>query len=203
MFWPFHDYNRRQLKAIRRELQTVTSVVDQVFGGHPPDDLLSALGSLSRNLTQFEKEIGASADIVFRTSLLRMCSIDLRRGIGHVEQWRRSRRFSWERSPLKRVFDALDRLDDSINGLYGPPTEFQRRLRKLIERSGLSVYRLARSALVDETYVRRLVSGERRKPRERVVVNLALALTECSAKISSRDAERLIRAAGYEPPAEA
>ena len=203
MFGFLQDYNRRQLKAVRRELRAVASVVDQVFRGNPPPDLLSALESMSRNLIQFEKEIGASADIVFRTSLLRMWSIELRREIGLVEQWRKSRRFSWERSPLKRVFDALDSLDDSINGLYGPQTEFQRRLRKLIEKSGLSIYRLAKSALVDETYVRRLVSGERRKPRERVVVNLALALTECSAKISSRDAERLIRAAGYEPPAEA
>lgn len=203
MFGFLQDYNRRQLKAVRRELRAVASVVDQVFRGNPPPDLLSALESMSRNLIQFEKEIGASADIVFRTSLLRTWSIELRREIGLVEQWRKSRRFSWERSPLKRVFDALDSLDDSINGLYGPQTEFQRRLRKLIEKSGLSIYRLAKSALVDETYVRRLVSGERRKPRERVVVNLALALTECSAKISSRDAERLIRAAGYEPPAEA
>lgn len=203
MFGFLQDYNRRQLKAVRRELRVVASVVDQVFRGNPPPDLLSALESMSRNLIQFEKEIGASADIVFRTSLLRTWSIELRREIGLVEHWRKSRRFSWERSPLKRVFDALESLDDSINGLYGPQTEFQRRLRKLIEKSGLSIYRLAKSALVDETYVRRLVSGERRKPRERVVVNLALALIECSAKISSRDAERLIRAAGYEPPAEA
>ena len=56
--------------------------------------------------------------------------------------------------------------------------------------------------MVDESYVRRLISGERRRPGERVAVNLALSLAEYSAKISSRDAERLIKAAGYEPPPE-
>ena len=203
MFWPFQDYNRRQVKAIRRELRAVTTVVDRAFRGNHPPHLLSALDSLSRNLTLFEKEIGPSADIVFRTSVLRTWSIELRREIGRVEQWRRSHRFSWERSPLRRVFDALDRLDNSINGLYGPPTKFQRLLRKLIEKSGASVYGLAKSASVDETYLRRLVRGERRRPSRRVAVNLAIGLTEYSAKISSRDAERLISAAGHEPPTEA
>ena len=200
MFWPFHDYNRRQLKAIRRELRAVTSVVDRVFGGDPPDDLLSALGGLSRNLTRFEQEIGASADIVFRTSLLRMCSIELRREIGRVEQWRRSRRFPWERSPLERVFDALDRLDIATYGLYGPSTEFQRRLRKLVQKSALTVYRLAQLAEVDEAYLRRLAAGEKRNPRQDVVIALAMALREGSSSVSARDIQRLIRSASYRPP---
>ena len=203
MFGLFQGYNRRQLKAVRRDVRAVTSVVDQDFRGNPPEDLIWALESMSSGLIQFEQEIGATADIVFLTNQLRTWSMELRKGVGRVERWRKSRRFSWERSPLKRVFDALDRLDDSINGLYGPPTEFQRLLRKLIEKSGASVYGLAKSASVDETYIRRWLSGERRRPSRRVAVNLAIGLTEYSAKISSRDAVRLIRAAGYEPPTEA
>ena len=82
------------------------------------------------------------------------------------------------RSPLRRLFGELDRLDDVILALYGPTTKFQRQLRKLIERSGASVYMLARLAGVDETYVRRLVSGEKRNPSCGFVVALALVLKE-------------------------
>ncbi len=202
MFGFFQDYNRQQLKVVRRKLRAVTSAVDEAFRGTPPPDLRSALDTLSGKLRPFEQEIGARANIISRTDGLRFWSKAIRREVERVERWRKSRRFSWEGSPLKRVFDAIESLEDSIDGLYGPPTEFQRRLRKMIEKSDISLYGLAKSAMVDESYVRRLVSGERRRPGERVAVNLALTLAEYSAKISSRDAERLIRTAGYEPPPE-
>ena len=150
---------------------------------------------------KFEQDVGKGrADIVFRTKMFRTWAIVLRREALDLNRQLESRRFSRERSPLERVFEQLDRLDIATYGLYGPPTEFQRRLTKLVQKSTLTVYRLAQLAEVDESYVRRLATGEKRNPREDVVIALATALREGSSSVTVRNIHRLIRSAGYRPP---
>ncbi len=197
----FDNYDRRQLKAVRRELKGLTRVIDRTFRPHPPVDLRESLELLWTDLVKFEQDVGKGrADIVFRTKMFRTWTIVLRREVLDLNRQLESRRFSRERSPLERVFEQLDRLDIATYGLYGPPTEFQRRLTKLVQKSALTLYRLAQLAEVDESYVRRLVTGEKRNPREDVVIALAIALREGSSSVSVRDFRRLIKSAGHRPP---
>ncbi len=197
----FDNYDRRQLKAVRRELKGLTRVIDRTFRPHPPVDLRDSLELLWTGLVKFEHDVGKGrADIVFRTKMFRTWAIVLRREAMDLNRQLESRRFSRERSPLERVFEQLDRLDIATYGLYGPPTKFQRRLTKLVQKSALTLYRLAQLAEVDESYVRRLVTGEKRNPREDVVIALAIALREGSSSVSVRDFRRLIKSAGHRPP---
>lgn len=197
----FYNYDRRQLKAVRRELKGLTRVIDRTFRPHPPVDLRESLELLWTDLVKFEQDVGEGrADIAFQTKMFRTWAIVLRREAMDLNRQLESRRFSWERSPLERVFEQLDRLDIATYGLYGPPTKFQRRLTKLVQKSTLTVYRLAQLAEVDESYVRRLVTGEKRNPREDVVIALAMALRQGSSSVSVRDFRRLIKSAGHRPP---
>ena len=195
------SYHRRQLKAVRRELKRLTRVVNRTFRPNPPDDMRESLELLWTDLVKFERDVGkGDADVVFHTKMLRTWAIVLRREAMDFNRLIQSRRFSWEHSPLESVFERLDRLDITIYSLYGPPTKFQRMLTKLVQKSALSVYRLAQLAEVDESYLRRLVTGEKRNPRENIVISLAMALREGSSSVSVRDIHRLIKSAGYRPP---
>ena len=103
----FHNYNRRKLRAVRRELKRLTRVINRTFRPHPPVDLRESLQLLWTNLVKFEHELGSKggADVVFHTKMLRMWVTDLRREAMHLNRQLKSRRFSWEHSPLERVFE--------------------------------------------------------------------------------------------------
>ena len=103
---------------------------------------------------------------------------------------------------IKRNFALYQRLDElniAILRLYGPDTKFQRQLAKLRKRSRLSSYGLATLADVDTSYLRRLITGEKRNPGRRVVARLGEALLGHSASVSTKDVDRLMRYAGYLP----
>ena len=70
---------------------------------------------------------------------------------------------------------------------------------RCLKKSGLTVYGLATRADVDRTYLRRLITGEKRNPDRDVVASLAETLREYSHAISRRQAVRLLRSAGYAP----
>ena len=53
-------------------------------------------------------------------------------------------------------------------------TEFSKILKDLMDKSGKTRYRLARSSGVDEAYIFRLESGERRNPTRDLVVKLGM-----------------------------
>ena len=198
---PVHKRHRRQLKALRRELKRLTRVINRTFRPDPPDELRESLALLWTSLVKFEQEVGkGDADVVFQTKMLRTWAIVLRREAMGFNRLLQSRRFSWDHSPLERVFEQLDRLDIATYGLYGPPTKFQRMLAKLIQKAAVTIYRLGRLAEVDESYVRRLVTGEMRNPSRGVVIALAMALREGSSDVSVRDILRLIKSAGHRPP---
>ena len=143
----FDNYDRRQLKAVRRELKRLTRVINRTFRPHPPVDLRQSLELLRTNLVKFERDMGKGyVDVVLQTKMLRTWAIVLRREAMDFNRQLESRRFSWKRSPLERVFERLDRLDIAIYGLYGPTTKFQRLLTKLVQKSALTVYMLAQLA---------------------------------------------------------
>ena len=79
------------------------------------------------------------------------------------------------------------------------PTGFSVLLRSLRERSGKSRYRLAQFCGVNEAYLLRLESGERRNPTRDTVVKLGLALVADSSSVTLDDVNELLLAAGYAP----
>ncbi len=65
-----------------------------------------------------------------------------------------------------------------------------------MQKADMSAYMVAKLSGVDETYVRRLINGERRNPGRDVAIALGLGLAD-RRDISDRDIERLVRAAGH------
>ena len=79
------------------------------------------------------------------------------------------------------------------------PGQFSAVLRRLRERSGKSRYRLAQYCGLDEGYLGRLESGERRNPARDTVVKIGLALVQNCSEVSIDDVNELLLSAGYAP----
>ncbi len=210
MFGFFDSYHRRQLRDVRRQLREVVEFVeragrpDRHKPGHrrPPTPMADQFGALRTDLSTLEPIVDRpTTDIFYYTSALRTSFRYLKREAMQLERhlWERYPSLNPKRSPFPPLFERLDKLEDAILRLYGPPTKFQRQLKKLIKKSGITIFRLAKLSRVDETYIRRLLRGEKRNPGEGTVAALALGLREYSSKISVRDFNRLSKSAGYEP----
>ena len=78
-------------------------------------------------------------------------------------------------------------------------TEFSLVLRRLRERSNKSRYKLAQFTGVNEAYLLRLETGERRNPSRDVVMKLGLALVADSSLVTLDDVNELLLSAGYAP----
>lgn len=76
---------------------------------------------------------------------------------------------------------------------------FEHTLKSLRAKSGKSRYRLAQYSGLDEAYILRLESGERKNPTRDVVLMLGLALVEQSSNVSLWDVENLLLAAECAP----
>ena len=212
MFGLCESYNRRRLRDVRRELQNVAAVVQRKGRrsdphrsgrGEHPSALADSLRELSTDLSRLEPKVDEpTTDIIFSTMMLRMSFRHLKTGAMQLDRDFRERYpgLSPKRSPFPPLFKHLDKLEDAILRLYGPPTKFQRQLKKLVQKAAVSIYRLAQLAEVDETYLRRLVTGEMRSPGEGVVIALAMALRKGSSSVTVRDIHRLIRSGGYRTP---
>ena len=211
MFGLFESYNRRRLRDVRRQLREVVEFVeragrsDRHKPGHPrpPSPLADQFGALRADLSTLEPIVDRpTTDIIYYTSVLRTSFRYLKREAMQLDRRLRQRYPSLnpKRSPFPPLFERLDKLEDAISRLYGPPTKFQSQLKKLIKNSGITMFRLAKLSRVDETYIRRLIRGEKRNPGEGTVAALALGFREYSSKISVRDFNRLIKSSGYEPP---
>ena len=72
-------------------------------------------------------------------------------------------------------------------------------LEHLIEKSGISRYRLSRCSQVDEAYIFRLEKGEKRNPTRDLVIKLGLGLMQGSSSVTIDDVNELLLAAGHAP----
>lgn len=101
--------------------------------------------------------------------------------------------------PLEPLNGPLGKLRTVSRQLDGPETDFQHVLNELIRKSGVTAYAIAAVHNEDPSYIYKLMKGERRKPSRETVTKMAIALMECSHKISKKHADRLLRSAGYPP----
>ena len=102
-------------------------------------------------------------------------------------------------SPLAGLLSSVHSLRASVERLGDSPSVFQKRLRRLLERCMLTPYSLGKHADVDSTYIRRLLTGEKRNPSKEVVGALGAAMDEYSPAVGDDDVARLLRAAGHVP----
>ncbi len=168
-----------------------------------PSALADPLRELWTDLSRFEAKVDKpTTDILDSTMTLRISFNDLKAEAKTLHEDFRARYPSLDprRSPFTLLFKRLDKLEGAILRLYGPPTKFGRELKKLIEKSEISTYRLAKVSGVDAMYVRRLVRGHKKAPSRGVVGALALGMREYSSRVSSSDIRRLLKAAGHKPP---
>lgn len=102
---------------------------------------------------------------------------------------------------LDRPFEKLER---AIWELYGPTTKFQRKLAGLMTKCDVTPYSRVMVGRVSESYISRLLRGERRNPSRGAVLTLASAIEEHASEnecgISPRELNGLVKAAGYRPP---
>lgn len=81
--------------------------------------------------------------------------------------------------------------------LYSDSSDFPSVLAGLMAETGLSAYRLAEESGVDRAYLSRLLSGTKRRPSERTVMNLCLTLYKVGVHKYRLDELRV--SAGYPP----
>ena len=76
---------------------------------------------------------------------------------------------------------------------------FGQMLTRIRTKAKISQYALATDAQVDPAYVWRVEKGERSNPRRDTILRLGSALMNSSGKITLKDVDRLMKAAGYGP----
>ena len=79
------------------------------------------------------------------------------------------------------------------------PSEFSGRLLTLRTKSGKSRYKLAQYSGLDESYILRLESGEKRNPSRDTVMKLGFALVSGCPEVAMDDVNALLLAAEYAP----
>lgn len=82
------------------------------------------------------------------------------------------------------------------------PVKSIQMLMKMREKAGVSRYKMATLAWVDEKYVKRLELGEARHPGRDVLIRLSRALVEYTKMFTEKDVDRVLAAAGFAPAPE-
>ena len=210
MFRFFESYRRSRLRDVRRALQKVAAVVQRMGSDpnrpgrrQPPSALADPLRELWTDLSRFEAKVDEpTTDIFDSTMMLRVSFNHLKAETKTLAQDVKERYPSLDprRTPFPQLFKCLDKLEGAILRLYGPTTRFGRELKKSVEKSEISLHRLAKVSGVDASYIRRLVRGDKKNPSRGVVGALALGMKEYSSRVSDRDIRRLLKAAGHKPP---
>ncbi len=79
-------------------------------------------------------------------------------------------------------------------GLY--INQFAEGFSKLLEKSGVSCYRISQYTGIDQAYLSRLKNGEKCNPSPEVIMKIGLALTRLSNKININEIESLLNSVG-------
>ena len=80
-----------------------------------------------------------------------------------------------------------------------PPVRPMAAIEAAREKAGLTVYGLATLSDVDETYLRRLLNGQRRNPGRDTLIFLGEALTHFDDSFKRKHLEKVLKNAGLRP----
>ena len=193
------------LKASRRALAELVDAVRLLDKQRNTHGILlwigPILGMLNRELNEYENLVSRGENIRIAArgvpSLISMLATQIKHVEGDLIA--DSGLIRPRKLPLEPLNGPLEKLRTVSRRLRGPETDFQRVLNELIRKSGVTPYAISRVHDEDPSYIYKLMKGERIKPSRETVTRIALALMECSHKISKKDADRLMRSAGYPP----
>jgi len=73
---------------------------------------------------------------------------------------------------------------------------FSRAFSNLLDKTGVSCYQMSQYSGLDQSYLSRLKSGEKRNPSPETVVKISLALVHCSEKVTIHEVESLFNSVG-------
>lgn len=194
------------LKQSRRALNKLANAIGRLDRQRNSHGILTRfrprLAAVNRELKSYETQLSEGEDKRVAAVWLRLHvgllgdeirfiegEIKAEKGLSHLN-----------RSPLSPLCAPLQNLKTMCRQLmYGPDTVLMRVLNELIRKSGVTPYAIAAVHAEDPSYIYKLMKGERRNPRRESVRRIATALMECSDRISEKDANRLMRSAGYPP----
>jgi len=80
------------------------------------------------------------------------------------------------------------------SGIY--TNNFSPTFSNLVEKSGVSCYRISQYTGIDQAYLSRLKNGEKCNPSPEVIMKIGLALTRLSNKININEIESLLNSVG-------
>ena len=76
------------------------------------------------------------------------------------------------------------------------PNEFNLKFERLLQKAGVSCYKIGQYAGSDLAYLSRLKTGERQNPSTQTLFKISFALVHCSDKVTLSDIEELFNAVG-------
>lgn len=79
-------------------------------------------------------------------------------------------------------------------GLYS--NDFSQVFAELLKKTGVSCYQISVYSQLDQAYLSRLKSGEKRNPSPEAMVRISLAFARLSPKFTLLDAQRLLKSTG-------
>jgi transcriptional regulator with XRE-family HTH domain len=80
------------------------------------------------------------------------------------------------------------------HGVYS--NSFSEVFSQLIDKAGISCYKISLFAHLDQAYLSRLKNGERENPSPETIIKISLALTHYSDNIKLYDIQRLFKSVG-------
>jgi transcriptional regulator with XRE-family HTH domain len=75
-------------------------------------------------------------------------------------------------------------------------SDFSQVFSELLEETGITVYQLSQYTHLDQAYLHRLKTGERKNPSPTTVIKINLAFAHLSTEFGIRQAERLFKSIG-------
>lgn len=80
------------------------------------------------------------------------------------------------------------------SGLY--KNNFSEAFNKLIQKTGVSCYKISQYTHLDQAYLSRLKTGEKGNPSPEVIMKISLAIANFADKTTVGDFEKLMNSAG-------
>ena len=104
-----------------------------------------------------------------------------------------------ENGEIKKIANWLDeeyQVKPYIKeGIYN--YQFTEELSRLLDKSGVSCYKICQFSHVDQGYLSKLKNGEKNNPSPEIVMRIALAIVHYRDNVTIADIEKLFRSTGH------
>ena len=190
---------RRAFYRVGEEIRFVKNSPSNIYASNISLSLLLNMDFFNEELSKFEKRLTATGKPPsFDQNLMNWGKfiVDEMNSVAET-LGDSSPRGSNPRKQIHSLQEKILALGSSLEKLYGIKTPFQKELEKLVKKSGLTRYRLGSVAFGEPSHLYKLLKGEKRNPARRTVEALCKALMDCSTAIKKKDANGLMKAAGF------